>query len=180
MMTQTDLLKSNIRSGRRFFRPLRSALSLLEVVLALAILGISTAMLAQAIQIASTSGLYARQYTQAQLVAESKMSEVIAGLVPIGSASTWTPVMMPFSDTTWNFMVVQNIAEMQGMMSIQVIVTNDPMGATTQPVTYSLTRWIIDPNLGLDVPPEETTEATGATPGAAAASAGSAPAAGGI
>lgn len=60
----------------------RAGISLMEVVLALAILGIASAYLSQAMQIAAQNAVQAQRLTQAELVAESVMNQVIAGVIP--------------------------------------------------------------------------------------------------
>ncbi len=59
----------------------RSGISLLEVVLALAILGIASAYLSQAMQLATLNAVRAQRLTQAELVAESVMNQVIGGVI---------------------------------------------------------------------------------------------------
>ena len=69
----------------------RSGLSLLEVVLALSILGIAVGILSTIMQQSADNGLRARRMTQAQMVCESKMAEAMAGALPLQSTQ-WTPV----------------------------------------------------------------------------------------
>ena len=65
-------------------------LSLLEVVLALSLLAMASAYLAQAMNLAATNALKAERLTQAELVAESVMSQVVAGVIPAQPVA-WTP-----------------------------------------------------------------------------------------
>ena len=58
----------------------RLGLSLLEVVLALAILAVSVAMLSQITRQATDDGLMAKRLATAQILCESKMSEVLADI----------------------------------------------------------------------------------------------------
>jgi type II secretion system protein I len=154
----------------------RNALSLLEVVLALAILGAAGAMLAQSMQVATDAGLQARDQAVAELLAESKMSEVIAGAFPPNQSSDWMPVVTTVDPGKWYFRIQSQPALVQGMLMIQVQITDDPQMQKERPLQFILTRWMIDPSLGLDTPPEDassTTSGTGSGTGTSATSSSS-------
>jgi type II secretory pathway pseudopilin PulG len=154
----------------------RNALSLLEVVLALAILGAAGAMLAQSMQVATDAGLQARDQAVAELLAESKMSEVIAGAFPPNQSSDWMPVVTTVDPGKWYFRIQSPPALVQGMLMIQVQITDDPQMQKERPLQFILTRWMIDPSLGLDTPPEDassTTSGTGSGTGTSATSSSS-------
>ncbi|MEZ6134058.1 MAG: prepilin-type N-terminal cleavage/methylation domain-containing protein [Pirellulaceae bacterium] len=141
-------------------------LSLLEVVLALTILAMASAYLAQAMNIATTNALKAERLTQAELVAESVMNQVIAGVLP-AQPVTWTPYYSPSQlsqvnlegASGWLYQIQPVQTEMEGMVGLQVAVQKQSATGVVE-VEYDLfaNRWIIDPTLGLDVPPEEETE----------------------
>ena len=145
-MVKNSALRSGISSG----------ISLMEVVLALAILGIASAYLAQAMQIAAQNAVRAQRLTQAELVAESVMNQVIAGVIPAQPAN-WSPYTSASSSSNWNYSLSIVAAEMQGTIGIQVGVQEQVPGAAIglQPADLIATRWIIDPALGLDTPPAE-------------------------
>lgn len=138
---------------------LRPALSLLEVVLALAILAVATAYLAQSMQLATTNALKAQRLTKAELVVESVLNQVIAGLIP-SDPVTWTPYNNSQGATDWVYQIQQVPAEMDGMLGLQIAVQQvDPQsGMVPGKVDLFVNRWIIDPSLGLDTPPEEETD----------------------
>jgi prepilin-type N-terminal cleavage/methylation domain-containing protein len=134
----------------------RRGISLMEVVLALAILGIASAYLSQAMQIAAQNAIRAQRLTQAELVAESVMNQVIAGVIP-AQAVNWTAYSSATSSGAWNYSLAIVPTEMQGTLGIQVSVQEQVLGVTPdmQPADLVATRWIIDPTLGLDAPPAE-------------------------
>ena len=134
----------------------RRAISLMEVVLALAILAIASAYLAQAMQIAAQNAIRAQRLTQAELVAESVMNQVVGGLIP-AQPVTWTPYISSATSSNWNYSLSIVPAEIQGIIGIQVGVQEPVAGAVpgAQPADLIATRWIIDPSLGLDTMPEE-------------------------
>lgn len=137
---------------------IRSAISLLEVVLSLAILGAAGAMLAQSMQVATDAGIQARDQALAELLAESKMSEMIAGAYPANQSTDFMEIQTVVDPGRWYFKILSQPAVTEGMLTVQVWVTDDPQLQQERPVQVMLTRWMIDPNLGLDVLPEETTE----------------------
>jgi general secretion pathway protein I len=135
---------------------LQAGISLMEVVLALAILGIASAYLAQAMQIAAQNAIRAQRLTQAELVAESVMNQVIAGVIP-AQAANWSPYTSTSTSSNWNYSLAIVATEIQGTMGIQVAVQErvDGVVPDLQPADLVTTRWIIDPALGLDTPPAE-------------------------
>ena len=158
--------KIHATSLGRVSTSIRSGLSLLEVVLALAIMAIATAYLAQAMQIATTNGLRARKLIQAELIAESLTNQVVAGLIPATSTS-WTRYMNSNGQTDWMYQIQPIQAEVDGMLGFQIAVQRvDPaVGVIQTQYDLLVNRWIIDPSLGLDTPPEEE-DASGTTSGA--------------
>jgi prepilin-type N-terminal cleavage/methylation domain-containing protein len=104
----------------------RRGFSLLEVVLALAILTDST---------------------QAQLLCEAKMDEIAAGI------TSPDPVQqVPFDcvvgdgDVGWVYSITQELTEEQGLDLVCVTVAQD-LPLERQPVSFSLYRWIPDPTM---------------------------------
>ena len=149
----------------------RTGLSLLEVVLALAILGAAGAMLAQSMQVATDAGMQARDQALAELLAESKLSEVIAGAYPPNQSTDWMPIETVVEPGRWHFKIVSQPTLTDGMLGVQVWVTDDPQMQKVRPLQVMLTRWMIDPNMGLATLPEDTsttgtssTSATGTQP----------------
>ncbi|MCH5374492.1 MAG: type II secretion system GspH family protein, partial [Planctomycetes bacterium] len=68
--------------------PLRRGLSLLEVILAVAILGLGLAIIGELIRNGTRQAEEVRFLTAAQLLCESKLEEVAAGVVPPASGSS--------------------------------------------------------------------------------------------
>ncbi len=147
----------------------RRGLSLLEVMLALVILGVAVAILAQAMQVAADSGVRSRDMMAAQLICESTMAEVVAGLTSTQSP-TWIPVSMKASVVDWYYKIETLQTEQPDMVGIRVMVTDDPERTSNRPNDYQLVRWIIDPNLGLDSLPESSDQAQGGSSSATSSS----------
>lgn len=127
----------------------RRGLSLLEVILALAILALSMAAIGELIRIGTRSAAAAEDYTRAQLLAESKLAEIMSG------ATTADPVTrVPFpTDPAWAYTIELAATEETEVMALRVTVETHLERA--RPLTFSLVRWIPDPGIEL---PEETEE----------------------
>lgn len=147
--------------SQKSVRGLKPGLSLLEVVLALAILGAAGAMLAQSMQVATDAGMQARDQALAELLAESKLSEVIAGAYPPNQNTDWMPIETVVEPGRWHFKIINQPTLTEGMLGVQVWVTDDPQMQKERPLQVMLTRWTIDPNMGLDVLPADSS--TGGT-----------------
>lgn len=157
LKVRTSTMKAHSRVG----------FSLLEVVLALTILAMATAYLAQAMNIATTNALRAERLTQAELVAESVMNQVIAGVIP-SQPVTWTQYISAGQQgmgqqgtgmKQWMYQLQSVQTEMEGMIGIQIAVQEvSADGLMRSDYDFFVNRWIIDPALGLDTPPEETEE----------------------
>jgi prepilin-type N-terminal cleavage/methylation domain-containing protein len=152
-------------------RRARRGLSLLEVILALALLGVASAIMAQAMQMAATNAIAAQRQAEAELAAESVMNQIIAGVIPMQPTTTWTPVGTSASSANWNYMLQTVPSEVQNMLGIEVSVRNAAELDATRPADLTVIRWIVDPALGLDTPPSTGSEgdATGQAAGAAGA-----------
>lgn len=143
----------------------RSGLSLLEVILALSILAAASAYLAQSMHVAAESAIRADLQTEAEIVSENVMNQVVAGLLPTMSAS-WAPYSNPnpmasmnlTMKVQWNYMVNSFSSEVPGMMCVRVSVQHlEPGKTTSDKIDFAINRWIIDPSYGLDTPPSSTT-----------------------
>lgn len=155
------------------YPPQRSGLTLFEVVLSLAIFLMSLAAVSQLISVGSRASVDAQLETEAALFAESKMAEVISGAVPLDPVSG-QPVSS--ADAAWQWSLTENTAPLEGLKDITVTVTH--LGPDGEPdVTFSLRRYLRDPQLFIDAALERQSEETEES--ADESSAGSASSAGG-
>ena len=152
----------------------RAGLSLLEVVLALSILAVSAALLTQITKQATDNGLMAKKLSTAQMLCESKMSEVLAGAIPLTS-SGWTEITDSGRRGSWYYQIQTTAAERPNMIGVRLSVTDQPDATTYNPELFFIVRWMIDPSLGLDTPPETTTTTGDPSGGSASGSAGGIP-----
>ncbi len=138
----------------------RRAFSLLEIVLALAILAGAVAALSQLNRSGLDSAQLARDSTRAQLYCESKMAEIAAGLVPAESQSS-APLEDEDETTVpdWLCTVEVNPASQSGLIEVCITVSQDP-NVFARPVDYTLTRWIVDPSTTASSTGESTDTST--------------------
>jgi hypothetical protein len=145
-------------------RRCRKGISLLEVVLSLAILAMSAGILAQISWTATDNGLIAHRLATAQILAESKMAEIVTGAIPLQGAVGWTPITDIVPSGTWYYQLQTVTAVRPDMVGVRLSIT-DEAGMTENREMFFIVRWMIDPSLGLDTLPASTTTsgANGAT-----------------
>ena len=142
------------RTDRRAAR--RGGFSLLEVILSLAILFAALAVVGELVRSGMVNSRAAAAATQAELRAESVLSELVAGSLPLESA-----YFVPFPDNgDWYYSVLVE-PELSGETSLLTVsVTVEPGPEINLPGgKFTVTRWIRDP----DLVEQESANATDAT-----------------
>jgi type II secretory pathway pseudopilin PulG len=124
-------------------RPLRRrGFSLLEVLLATGILIGSSIVLMQLATIGMQHASSARDRSHAQLICETKLNEIVAGIVP---AETVRPV--PCEDEPgWTYWVDVRPTERPGLVLLEVGVAQE-LSPRRLKNRFTLLRWIRDPKL---------------------------------
>jgi type II secretion system protein I len=128
----------------------KAGFTLLEVILALAILAGAIVVLGEAARMALRNAGIARDLAHAQLLCESKLAEIVTGITPAESTD-----QTPFDETTtdsieqdeapWVYTIETDDTDEPGLISVRVTVTRD-MPPEKHPVQFSLVRWVPDPN----------------------------------
>ena len=132
------------RAGRTRPRRARDAFTLLEIILSLAILCGAIATLGELSRLGMRQAEKARDLTQAQLLCQSKLAEITAGLAPAEAQES-----VPFEPTDdeaeseWLYSIEVNPAAEAGLLEVRVTVTKD-LPETRRPVEFSLVRWVVD------------------------------------
>lgn len=141
----------------------RKGFSLLEILLAMAILGGSLAVLSQIVGTGGDAARSAKELAMARLLCQSKLAELMVtatSVMPTAVPPTPTPSPDSESDTVFNFAVDVAPAAMDGLLAIRVSVEAvNPEGDGPSVANYSITRWIVDPTLGLEQLEAETNAA---------------------
>jgi general secretion pathway protein I len=122
----------------------RSGLSLFEVIVALAIFMGSIAAIGQLVSNGVRGAVQAKLQSQATLRAETKMAEVVAGLVPLhgGMGGTFP------DDPTWSWSVMSVGGSQEGLYFVEVTATHAAV-ASAGKQSYTLRRLVRDPQIEL-------------------------------
>jgi len=143
----------------------KAGFSLLEVILALAIAAGSIAVLGEASRLALRNAEVARDLARAQLLCESKLAEVVTGIIAAEAVSnvafdaTTTASIDP-NEPAWLYSIETQPTDEDGLISVRVTVTRD-LPAAKYPVRFSLVRWMPDPNATSSTDSGQNTESSG-------------------
>jgi type II secretion system protein I len=128
----------------------KAGFSLLEVILALAILAGSIAILGESSRLALRNAQIARDLAHAQLLCESKLTEIAIGVTAAETVSstafdaTTTDSLEP-GEPAWMYSIDTQTTDEDGLIAVRVTVTRD-LPPERHPVNFSLIRWLPDPN----------------------------------
>ncbi|OHB69841.1 MAG: hypothetical protein A2V70_09615 [Planctomycetes bacterium RBG_13_63_9] len=139
----------------------KGGFSLLEVILSLAILAGAIAVLGEAARTGIRNAMTTRQLTQAQLLCESKLAEITAGIIepsPVsgarfdrsytGSGTTGTAGIIGDDQDEWQYSINIDQLNEEGLVAVRVTV-EQTLPANKRPVKIEITRWIPDPDVEL-------------------------------
>ena len=125
--------------------------SLLEVILALAILTGAVTVLGGVARLGLRNAQIARDMTQAQLLCESKMAEITSGFTPatpvyraefdVLSSSGTTGRITGGSGDRWLYSIETENIDEDGLMAVYVTVTQGE--EVRRPVEFRLVRWML-------------------------------------
>ncbi len=141
----------------------RDGFTLLEVILALTILAGSLAVLGEVARLAMRNASAARDLARAQMLAESKLAEIQAGITtpdavdntPFDTANESLDPSVP----RWLFSINPEATDETGLLRVRVTVTRD-LPAAQHPLKFSLVRWLPDPNYTYTPPAASTSTPT--------------------
>ena len=145
----------------------RRGLSLLEVTLAIAILGGCLAVIGELVRMGSRHAEEAREMTVAQLLGESQMESIVAGILPAQSVSSTAFER----DPDWTYAI--EVTPLNGTELLEVTVHVQQAEVTREvPLVFSLTRWMLDPALETELLDFTNSQFIGTTRSSAVSSAG--------
>ncbi len=116
-----------------------AAFTLLEVILALAILAGSVAVLSEVMSIASRSASEAQAEALAQMLASSTMDEMLSGMTELTNQSRQS--LETDSVAPWVYSVTLGNTTLSGLLSVEVLVEQD-VEKQFHPIKYRLVRWL--------------------------------------
>ena len=128
--------------------------SLIEVLLALAILLACLIVLAQLAAVGRQHAEDAEQLTAAQLFCRTKLNEIVAGVEPLASRGRSPIEQLP----GWSYEVTIQPLDREDLVSVQVTVARENQNAGrgsggTTGKRFHLVRWMHSPTLTVDGEP---------------------------
>lgn len=124
------------------------AFTLLEIVLALAILAGSLAALGEVMRLADQNAEAVRDETQAQMLAESVMAEILSGARPLATVNR---AVFPLdTEPRWEYSIAVAPSERNELLVLQVSVAEE-LPPEMQPARFDLVRWVLNPDYLPDV-----------------------------
>jgi general secretion pathway protein I len=155
-------------TNRKCERRVRPALTLLEVVIALAIFLLAMTVFSQMLLRNGEITRDIQRQNLATRLCQSKLAEVVAGVVPLTSQSDEAFEEEP--DYTWS--LEADAGSVTGLWNVTVTVTRTETG-TDNPIQCSLTEMLLDPSIvgsTQDSPAPSGTSATSTGSGSSGAS----------
>lgn len=122
-------------------KPQRRGLSLIEVLLAMAILVLSMVAIGRLVDMGTDRGNEARAYVRGTRLAQSKMAEVEAGVIALDGETSGE---FEGDDGAWTYTVVPEDAGPPNLYLITVRVTRTLQG---KPIEIVLSQMLFDPTL---------------------------------
>ena len=119
----------------------RNGLSLLEVILSITILGLSLVAIGALVSTGYRSALDARLQSDANLLCETKMAEVVAGVIELQSVSG----AVIEENREWEYRVDVEPSDQLGLLFVRVTVSQ-LKSVSDRPIELSLVRFVPDPD----------------------------------
>ena len=139
---------------------LPAAFSLLEVILALAILAGSLAALGEVMRMAGQAARLTESETQAQILAASLMDELVSGARQLSAVSQST--LDSSSNPPWTYSITLEDTGYQQMVAVRVTIEQQ-LDSRLQPARFQLVRWMPNPNYIAPETDEESQSSSNST-----------------
>lgn len=123
----------------------RGGLSLLEVILSIAILGGAMVVIGHLFNLGYRSALQVRIRSDANLLCDSKMAELAAGVLPAQSTGNQSIAGSP----GWNYSIDIQPSLQPGLLTATVTVEQNAETSST-PTSMSIVRFLPDPDYDPD------------------------------
>ena len=146
--------------------------SLLEIVLALAILAGALAALGEVMRLGDQNAAAAGDETQAELLAESVMSELLVGARPLGNVNGATLELE--AEPQWVLSVTVEPTEFKELLAVRVSVAQQ-LAPELQPARCDLVRWLPNPDYLPSSAAQESTTTTDSSGSSEASTSGGQP-----
>ena len=122
--------------------------SLMEIIIALTILGLSLAVIGNLVMTGARSAERAQMETTAQFLCESKLGEIKSGAQPPESIGP-VPFEQYEAPLGWQYTVMSQPVDDTGTLLNVVVLVEQIKNDGSQPIRFQLTTWMIDPAIEL-------------------------------
>jgi prepilin-type N-terminal cleavage/methylation domain-containing protein len=139
-MVLTDTSRISTSTGRNPWALPRRAFSLLEVIIAMAIFLMSIVVIGQLITLGGEHAIEIEQQGEAVMLAQAKLNEVVAGVVPLTAQSDQAFDEAP--EYTWS-VTADPSSTIANLYTVTVVVTREQSDGTK--VQSSLSQLVLDP-----------------------------------
>ena len=153
----------------------RAGFSLMEVILSIAILASATVLLGELTRFGMRNARIARDLTQAQLLCESKLNELVSGLTPAENVSGATFDATYDPDQAWLYSIETSEIDANTGLATVTVTVNQNLQASQRPVQYALTRWMMPPASTSAETEESSTSESANSSSSSSSSGGSSP-----
>ena len=126
----------------------------MEVVLAIAILGGSMAVIGQLLRLGSRNAAMARDLTLAQLYCETKVNEILIGTI-VPEAISDVELDETSAKGEWLYKIDVLGTETPGVIAVNVTVGQNP-NIITRPVSFSISRLMVEPQMVQELAAQDT------------------------
>jgi general secretion pathway protein I len=161
------------RRGRKLVSDsARPGITLMEVILGLAIFVGSVAIVSKLVELGVRASQYARLQTRAVLLAESKMGEVVAGIVPLDGAGSDVFA----EDPAWQWELSVSDGAVDGLRWVTLTVApaaSGELSTNREALGFSLSRWLLDPSYGADLDSAAASESSSSSTSTSGGASGS-------
>ena len=133
----------------------RKGLSLLEVILSIAILGLSMVAIGHLFNLGFRSAADVQLRSEANMIAETTMAEISAGIIDLSSGGG-----LAEGSPSWQYEINSQESRQPGLLSVTVRVSlaNDPGNNN---VSVSLVRFLVDPSFEPEQPTASGSSSSG-------------------
>ena len=122
--------------------------SLMEIIIALTILGLSLAAIGNLVMTGARSAERAQIETTAQFLCESKLGEIKSGAQPAESIGP-IPFEQYEAPSGWQYTVMSQPVDDTGTLLNIVVMVEQVTTNGSDPIRFQLVTWMIDPSIEL-------------------------------
>ncbi len=140
---RTGEIARSLATSATASRSRRRGLTLFEVLIALVIFVTSMAAIGQLVSNGVRAALQARFQTQAAMMCEAKLAEVVAGIVPLTAGQAVYP-----DDPNWSWTLALSAAPVPHLLRAEVTVKREGTNSKGK-ASFTMARYVRDPQMYL-------------------------------